>query len=317
MKILVTPTSFAKPENKAAQEKLAAFADEVVYNPHGRPLTADEIPGMLDGCDGYIAGLDYITAEAIQAAPETLRVISRYGAGVDRVDLIAAKDKGIIVTNTPGTNATAVCELAFGLMLSLARGIPQLDYAVKQGEWPRRNGIELNGKNLAVLGLGAIGRKLACRAQAFGMEVGAYDPYADKGYARAAGIELCDLASAIGQADFISLHMPLSKDTRHILGAKEIAGMRDGVYIINTARGGLIDEQAAYEALKSGKIAGLGLDVFENEPVSASPLLKLDNVITTPHAGAHTREAVGGMGMMAVENLIAVLTGGECRFIVE
>lgn len=317
MKILVTPTSFTKPENKAAQEKLNAFADEVVYNPHGRPLTEEEIPGLLAGCDGYIAGLDYITASAIKNAPDTLKIISRYGAGVDRVDLSAARDRGITVTNTPGTNATAVCELAFGLMLALARSIPQLDHAVKQGEWPRRNGIELSGKKLAVLGLGAIGRKLAARAQVFGMEVCTYDPYVDEGYARAAGIEICDLPTAISDADFISLHMPLSADTRHILGADEIASMKDGVYIVNTARGGLIDEDAAHEALQSGKIAGLGLDVFESEPVSASPLLKLDSVITTPHAGAHTREAIGGMGMMAVTNLIAVLTGSECPYTVE
>jgi len=316
MKILVTPTSFSKPVNKAAQEKLAAFADEVVYNPHGRPLTEEEIPQMLQGCDGYIAGLDYITADAIKKAPDTLKVISRYGAGVDRVDLPAARDKGITVTNTPGTNATAVCELAFGLMLSLARGIPQLDHAVKQGEWPRRNGIELNGKKLAVLGLGAIGRKLAARAQAFGMEVCAYDPYVDEGYARAAGIKVCDLQKAIGDADFVSLHMPLTKDTKHILGAEEIASMKDGVYIVNTARGGLIDEEAAHGALTNGKIAGLGLDVYEAEPVSASPLLKLGNVITTPHTGAHTQEAVSGMGMMSVDNLIAVLTGSECPYTV-
>ena len=317
MKILVTPTSFAKPENQAAQDRLAAFADEVMYNPHGRPLTEEEIPGLLDGCDGYIAGLDYITAEAIKKAPDTLRVISRYGAGVDRVDLAAAKDRGITVTNTPGTNATAVCELAFGLMLCLARGIPQLDHAVKQGEWPRRNGIELNGKRLAILGLGAIGRKLAARAQAFGMEVCAYDPYVDEGYARAAGIEVCDLKKAIKDADFISLHMPLTDDTRHILGSDEIASMKDGVYIVNTARGGLIDETAAHGALTSGRIAGLGLDVYEAEPPSDSPLMGLANVITTPHAGAHTREAIGAMGMTAVENLIAVLTGSECEHTVK
>ena len=316
MKILVTPTSFLKPDNKAAQEKLNAFADEVVYNPYGRPLTAEEIPALLEGCDGYIAGLDYITAGAIEAAPDTLKVISRYGAGVDRVDLAAARAKGITVTNTPGTNATAVCELAFGLMLSLARGIPQLDRAVKRGEWPRRNGTELCGKTLAILGLGAIGKKLASRAQAFGMQVCTYDPYVDEGYARAADIEICDLDTAIRKAHFISLHMPLTPETRHILDADRIAKMREGVYIINTARGGLIDEQAACEALKSGKIAGLGLDVYEAEPPSDSPLMGLDNVITTPHTGAHTAEAVSGMGLMAVENLIAVLTGSECRFIV-
>jgi len=142
MKILVTPTSFRKPQNDLARKMLEDFADEIVYNPHGRPLEPNEVSELLVGCDGFIAGLDYITDEALDGA-DNLKIISRYGAGVDRVDLEKAKVKSIIVTNTPGTNAVAVCELAFGLMLSLSRAIPRLNAAVEKGEWPRNNGVEL------------------------------------------------------------------------------------------------------------------------------------------------------------------------------
>ena len=168
MKILVTPTSFLKPENAAAKAKLEAFADEVVYNDLGRPLQAEEILERLDGVDGYVAGLDYITADVLSKAPDSLKVISRYGAGVDRVDMPAATAKGIKVTNTPGTNSVAVCELAFALMLCAARNIPKLHAAVEKGEWPRSQGIELRGKTLGIVGMGAIGKNLATRAKAFG-----------------------------------------------------------------------------------------------------------------------------------------------------
>ena len=164
---------------------LEAFADEVVYNPHARPLTAEEVAALLPGVDGYIAGLDTISAEVLADAPASLKVISRYGAGVDRVDLAAARARGIVVTNTPGTNSTAVCELAFGLMLSLARHIPQLDAAVKSGGWPRTSGMELAGRTLGIVGCGAIGKKLAVRAKAFEMDVIAYDPYFDAALRRA------------------------------------------------------------------------------------------------------------------------------------
>lgn len=317
MKILITPTSFQKPVNAKAREMIEAFADEIVYNPQTRPLTAEEVASLLPGVDGYIAGLDYITAEALANAPASLKAISRYGAGVDRVDLAAAKQKGIVVTNTPGTNSTAVCELAFGLMLSLARHIPQLDAAVKSGGWPRTSGLELCGKTLGIVGMGAIGKKLATRAIAFGMDVIAYDPYFDTAFAAEHGIRQMELNDLIPQADVISLHVPLTEQTKHMISTEQIARMKDGAFVINTARGGLVDEAAAAEAIKSGKLGGIGLDAFEVEPPTESPLMGLDNVVLTPHAGAHTDEAVAGMGLMAVQNLIDVLQGKECRCVIK
>ncbi len=317
MKILITPTSFLKPVNIKAREMIEAFADDIVYNPQTRPLTAEEVAALLPGVDGYIAGLDYITAEALASAPASLKVISRYGAGVDRVDLAAAKQKGIVVTNTPGTNSTAVCELAFGLMLSLTRHIPQMDAAVRRGEWPRANGMELAGKTLGIAGLGAIGKKLAVRAKAFDMDVIAYDPYFDTAFAAEHDVKQMELDDLIVQADVVSLHVPLTEQTRHMIGSTQIARMKDGAFVINTARGGLVDEAAAADAIKSGKLGGIGLDAFEVEPPQGSPLLGLDNVVLTPHAGAHTDEAVAGMGMMAVRNLIDVLQGRECRCVIK
>jgi len=315
MKILVTPTSFLKPENAASKAKLEAFADEIVYNDLGRPLQAEEILERLDGVDGYVAGLDYITADVIEKAPASLKVISRYGAGVDRVDMDAAVKKGIKVTNTPGTNSVAVCELAFTLMLCAARNVPKLHAAVEKGEWPRSQGIELRGKTLGIVGMGAIGKNLATRAKAFGMKVNAYDPYFDEAFAKENGIGKMDLDEVLTTSDFISLHVPLNDSTRHMIDAAKIAQMKDGAVVINTARGGIIDEQAAADAVKSGKLGGLGLDAFEQEPLIDSPLKGLDNVIFTPHTGAHTAEAVSGMGNMAVDNVIAVLKGEDCPYV--
>ncbi len=317
MKILVTPTSFQKPENDAARSKLEAFADIVVYNELGRPLQPDEIIAHASGIDGYIAGLDYITAEAIEQLPDSLKVISRYGAGVDRVDKGALAKKGIALTNTPGTNSVAVCELAFGMMIAAARQIPALDKAIRKGEWPRSQGVELRGKTLGIIGLGAIGKNLAIRAKAFEMQVTAYDPYFDQAFAKehqiAGGSTRDDLDMALRASDFVSLHVPLMPATHHMIDAKALSKMKSDAVLINTARGGLIDEYDVTHALKSGKLAALCLDAFENEPPRNSALLEFSNVIMTPHTGAHTREAVAEMGMAAVDNLIAVLTGQPCK----
>ena len=258
MKILVTPTSFLKPENAAAKGLLEQFASEVVYNDLGRPLKGGEIIERLIGADGYIAGLDYITANVVEKMPASLKVISRYGAGVDRVDIGAAKKRNIIVTNTPGTNAVAVCELAFALMLCAARSILTLDAAVRKGEWPRNEGIELKGKTLGIIGLGAIGKNLAQRAKAFGMEVVAYDPYFDEAFAAAEGIgggkAQQDLDGLFARANFISLHVPLTDGTRHMVNAETIAKMPDRAVLINTARGGM------YGRVRAG--AGNGFPSF-------------------------------------------------------
>ena len=312
MKILITPTSFQK--NPKAVEMVESFADEVIYNPHARPLEAGEVLALLDGVDGYIAGLDYITADVINRAPAGLKVISRYGAGVDRVDLEAARAKGIRVTNTPGTNAVAVCELAFGLMLSLARAIPRLDDAVKQGEWPRSDGIELFGKTLGIIGFGAIGKNLAVRARAFGMRVIAFDPFFDAAFASLHSVEQKSLDEVIAEADFLSLHVPLTEETHYLIDQAAISRMKHGAFVINTARGGLLDEAAAADALKAGRLGGVGLDAYEAEPVTNSPLLGLKNVVMTPHTGAHTNEAIAGMGILATQNLIDVLQGNGCNY---
>jgi D-3-phosphoglycerate dehydrogenase len=309
-KVFASPTSFQKAQNRVARELLESRAD-VTFNDLGVPLKGEQIVERMTGMDGYIAGLDYVTRDVVERMPESVKVISRYGIGVDRVDLDACHERGIVVTNTPGANATAVCELAFALMLSLARSVPELNEAVKRGEWPRSEGIELAGRTLGVVGFGMIGRKLAFRARAFEMEVLAYDPYFDKAFAAMTGARLVSLDELFTASDFVSLHLPYDEQTRHIVDAARIVSMKRGAILINTARGGLIDEAAAAEALKSGQLGGLGLDAFEQEPPADSPLIGLPRVVMTPHTGAQTAEAVAGMGMMAVHNLLNELDGGE------
>mgnify|MGYP001304132680 CR=1 FL=1 len=316
MKAFVSATSFLKPENAAAQKKLNDFFDDAAYNDLGVPLKGDQILERLDGCSAYIAGVDYITADVIARMPDSVRVISRYGVGVDRVNLAAAANRGITVTNTPGANSTAVCELAFALMLCAARDIPRLHDAVTRGDWPRSEGIELAGRTLGIVGMGAIGKRLAVRARAFEMNVLAYDPYFDEAFAKENEIARTGLDELFRLSDVISLHLPLNDETRHLVDAGRIREMRDGAILINAARGGLIDEQAAAEALKAGKLGGLGLDAFEQEPLLDSPLKGLPHVVFTPHTGAHTGEAVANMGLMSVQNAIQVLRGEPCPYIV-
>lgn len=317
MKILVTPTSFNANSRSKARDLLESYSGDIVYNAYGRPLNAEEIVPLLEGVDGYIAGLDYITADVLEKAPDCLKAISRYGAGYDRVDISAAEKRGITVTNTPGVNSESVADLAFGLMLSAARKIPVIDRKVKSGEWPRTTGVEIYGKTIGIFGLGAIGKGIARRAGGFSMNILAYDPFLDRAFAEANGIRECTADELIRESDIISLHLPLNENTRNIINSDAIAKMKQGAIIINTARGGLIDEAAAYEALKDGRLGGLGLDAFEKEPPGNSPLFELENVVVTPHAGAHTAEAVENMGIVAVQNLIDVLSGKECRNIIK
>lgn len=295
---------------------LEQFASEIIYNPYGRPLTADELISLLEGVDGYIAGVDNISAKVIERAPSTLKVISRYGVGYDQVDIKACGQRGIVVTNTPGANAESVADLAVGLMLAVARQIPYADEQTKKGGWPRIKGIELYGKTLGVIGLGAIGKGVARRAKGFSMRVLAYDPVIDEAFCRQYGVEIATFEEVLSNSDFISLHLPLKDQTRHIINSNTISLMKDGAILINTARGGLVDQEAVYHALKSGKLGGVGVDVFEAEPPGNLPLFELDNVVATPHMGSSTVDAIKAMANMAVKNLIDVLTGKECPYIV-
>jgi D-3-phosphoglycerate dehydrogenase len=314
MKILVTPTSMQEGKKSNAIDRLKSFSEDLVYNPYGRPLTEEELIPLLKDCDGYIAGLDDVT-EKVLSQSKKLKVVSRYGAGVDRVNLAAAKANNIKVTNTPGVNATAVAELALGLILDLARNISFLDKKTRTGEWARSTGIELKGKTIGILGLGAIGKNLAKYAQGLSMKVMAYDPFIQEEYAKENHIIIARFDEVIENSDVISLHLPLTSETRHLIDKEVISRMKKEALVINTSRGGIIDEDAAYEALIKGQLGGLGLDAFEIEPPKESPLFGLEHVVVTPHTGAHTKEATENMADLAVENLIKVLLGNECKYI--
>jgi D-3-phosphoglycerate dehydrogenase len=315
MKVLVTATSLNSASSNPALDQLHQFADTVVFNPHGKPLTEDELIPLLEGCEGYIAGLDFITGKVIGHSPG-LRVISRYGVGLDRVDLEAARAKGIPVCNTPGANAQAVADLTLALFLCVARRVPFLDRNTREGRWTRSTGVELYGKTIGILGLGAVGKLVAKRAAGFAMKRMAYDPYINEAYAKDQGIIAADFDTVVGAADFLSLHLPLTGQTHHIISGEVMRAMRKGAIIVNTARGGLIDEAAAYELLVSGHLGGLGIDVYEEEPPARSPLFSLDNVVLTPHTASHTVEATEAMAALSVQNLIDVLSGKACPYIV-
>ena len=307
-RLLVTPTSYGKNDPRLKTE-LEALVGEVVYNPTGKPLTSAEVARLLPGVDGYIAGLDAIDANALQSA-DRLKVIARYGVGVDSVDLTAAQAKGIVVTNTPGANSVSVAELALGLMLALARQIPEAVEAVHKGKWPRYSGISLEGKVIGILGLGAIGKQLARRLTGFDCRILAFDPYADFAFANENHVELATMEEVICQADFVSLHLPLLPETCGLVNDDFLGKMKKGAFLINTSRGEAVDEVALLKALQSGHLKGAGLDAFAVEPPDPqNPLLAFPQVITTPHLGAQTDGATSNMGWFAMRDCLAVLRG--------
>lgn len=312
-RLLVTPTSYAKNDPRLLSE-LRSLVREVIVNETGRPLTSSEVAELLPGCDGYIAGLDVIDRQALRAA-DRLRVISRYGVGLDNVDLRAAAEKNIVVTYTPGANSVSVAELTLGLLLALARRIPQAAQATRGGEWPRWSGTCLEGKTIGLLGLGAVGKQVARRLAGFDCRILAYDTIPDVSFALAHQVELVPLEMVISQADFISLHLPLLPETRALVNAEFLARMKPGTFLINTARGELIDEAALLHALHRGHLAGAALDVFAQEPPAEdNSLLGLPNVIVTPHSGSHTDGATNAMGWMALHDCLAVLRGEAPRY---
>lgn len=256
-----------------------------------------------------------VTAEVIAAAPK-LKVVGRAGVGVDNVDIDAATERGVIVMNTPGGNTIATAELTFTHMLCGARPIAQANATMKAGGWDRKKytGNELNGKTLGVCGLGRIGAEVSKRAQAFGMTVLAYDPFLTENRAQSLGLAKVDLNDIFTKADYITVHMPLNDETRGMIGTEAFAKMKNGVRVFNCARGGIIDEQALVEAVKSGKVAAAGLDVYVDEPLAKDhPLRSLDQVVLTPHLGASTEEAQESVGVEVAEQMIEALAGGTVR----
>lgn len=287
------------------------------FNVEKRPgLKPPELFEALKNCEGLIVRSETkVTAELLDAA-NTLRVIGRAGVGVDNIDVPSATIRGVVVMNAPDGNTITTAEHTVAMLVSLARSIPQASSSLKAGRWDRKKfiGVELQGKTLGVVGLGRIGRVVASRARAMGMFIVAYDPFIAPEQARDLEIELAPLDEVFARADFLTVHTPLTSETRGLIDRESLGKMKTGARIINCARGGLIDEDALYEAITSGSIAGAALDVFSEEPPPADhKLLHLDQVIVTPHLGASTKEAQEGVAFTVAEQMRDFLLTGALR----
>jgi len=281
----------------------------------GGKMTEDELVEIIGDYDAMIVrSATKVTPRLLESAGK-LKVVGRAGVGVDNIDLDACTKKGVLVVNAPDGNTIAATEHTMAMMLALARNIPQAVRKIKDGIWDKKAflGVELRGKVLGVVGLGRIGSNVARRAQAMEMKVIAYDPYITEEKAAAFGVTIMPLDDVLQQADFITFHMPKTKETYHLIDERALNLMKDGVRIINCARGGIIDEEALYRAVESGKVAGVALDVFEKEPNTDSPLLKFDNVIATPHLGASTCEAQLNVAVDVAEEIVDALRGRVVR----
>jgi D-3-phosphoglycerate dehydrogenase len=279
-------------------------------------LNASELTEALLGFAGLVVrSQTKVTAALMDSAP-ALRVVGRAGVGVDNIDVGAATERGIVVMNAPDGNTITTAEHTIALLVALARRVPQANSSLKAGHWDRKSfiGVELQGKTLGVVGMGRIGRTVAARARAFGMKIIAFDPFIAPEQGRDLDIDLAPLDDVLAQADFLTIHTPMTAETRGIIGTEAFVKMKPGVRVINCARGGLIDEGALFEAIKSGKVAGAALDVFVEEPPAKDhPLLLLDEVIVTPHLGASTTEAQEGVAFTVAEQMRDYLLGGALR----
>lgn len=305
--VLVTPRSFAQWD-PAPLALLNESGFLVKRNPLQRPLTEEEMLKSISDVDGLIVGIDPVTKRVFEAA-KRLKAISKYGVGVDNIDIEAATEHGVVVTSTPGANTEAVADLTFGMMIAASRKIAEADRAVKEGRWERFMGVDVWGQTLGIAGAGQIGKALARRAAGFNMKVIAYDVRHDREWSESAGVEYVELEQLMRRSDFIAVHLALTPETRGLIGKEIISLMKPTAVLVNTARGGIVDEKALAEALKEGTIFGAALDVFSEEPVNDQRLLSSKSLITTPHIGAYSRGALNTMGLMSVENLTAVLKG--------
>jgi D-3-phosphoglycerate dehydrogenase len=281
-------------------------------------LSPDELAATIASYDALVVRSETKVTASIFAAGPRLQVVGRAGVGVDNIDLDAATQHGVVVVNAPTGNTTSAAELAVALMLSLARKIPEADASLKAGAWQRSRfvGIELRGKTLGIVGLGQVGSEVARRARGFEMRLVAYDPFVPEERAKSLGVELCSLEELLSNSDFVTVHTTLTSGTRGLIGPDELRLVRPSVRLINTARGGIIDEEALAEALKDGKVAGAAVDVFSAEPAIGNPLLQAPNLVSTPHLGASTAEAQERVAVDVAEQIGSVLRGEPARYAV-
>jgi D-3-phosphoglycerate dehydrogenase len=271
-------------------------------------LGGDALAALLADADAYIAGSAHVTRDVLERAPR-LRVVSRRGVGFERIDLEAARDRDVLVTIAAGTNQHAVADHVFALLLAVARNVVDANRSVAEGRWQSFIGPELRGKTLGIIGLGRVGKGVALRARGFAMTVVAADPVRDDAFARANDVAYVPLDELLARSDAVSVNASLNDTTRGLLGAAALARMKDGAILINTARGGIVDEPALAGALRAGKLRGAGVDVFKREPPVGSPLIGLRNVVLTPHTAAYTDEAMTAANLLAAEIVVGYMRG--------
>jgi D-3-phosphoglycerate dehydrogenase len=306
--VLVGPVRFATLCGDG-RDMLLKEGFDLVENPSPVPYTQAELPRLLRTAQAAVAGVEVYDEDVLAAAPQ-LKAIARLGVGLDNIDLDACRRRGITVTNVPGGNANAVAELALALMLSVLRRIPVMDAHIRRGVWDRYTGRELTGKTVGLVGFGATSRALARRLRGFDVDLLVSDPALDAAAAAELGATGSSLPDLLAASDVVSLHAPHTPATHHLADAAFFRAMREGAVFVNTSRGGLVDEAALHHALRTGQIAGAGLDVWEVEPVAAdNPLLLLDTVVATTHGAADTVEAYRTVGLSAARAIVDVFSG--------
>ena len=311
-KILVTTPTYSKYSN-VPKKKLEEAGFQILWIPEA---THDQILENIVDMDAILVGLEQVTEDIIENAPK-LKVIGKHGVGIDNIAVKTAAKREIKVVNAPGTNSDAVADYAFGLMLSVARSIHIGANRLNNKEWPKIIGKSVWGATLGIIGMGAIGKGVARRAKGFNMKILAYDNNWDEEFIQQYCIEKVSLKNLLEQSDFITLHASLNSETTNMISKEQFDQMKETAILINTSRGGLVNEEDLYQAIKEGKIAGAGIDAFEQEPLTESPLLGLEEVLATPHLATYTEEAITNMSLISTERILEVFNESDERNIME
>jgi D-3-phosphoglycerate dehydrogenase len=306
-KVLIAPATLTGLDG-AYLKVLREAGFEPIFASQARQLTEDELQCELAGVCAAVAGSEPYTRRVIEAHPQ-LRVIARSGVGFDAVDLQAATERGIAVTTTPGTNQDAVAEHTFAMILAIAKHLIPQHLGTRACQWPRQANLPLRGRTLGIAGLGRIGKAVALRGAAFGMKLLAFEPYPDAAFVKQCHVTLVPMERLLGESDYVSLHMPLAAESKHLINKKSLALMKPTAYLVNTARGGLVCEADLLAALLARKIAGAALDVFEEEPPGQNPLFALDNIVFTPHAAGVDLQSRDDMAEMSARGIVALSRG--------
>lgn len=314
MSLKVVVGSRSRSRSKEAMEILEKNGYILELNPFDRTMTEDELIERIKGASALVAGSDKMTKRVLEAGSPTLKIVAKQGVGYNTIDIEAAKELGIAITITPGANSKSVADLTMGLILNAARNISGMDRAIRNNEWYRYTGCELNNKIIGIVGMGHIGGEVAKRAYAFGMKILAYDIYPRQDFIEKYNVTYVSLEKLFKQSDVITLHAPAIKATENMINRDSLNLMKSTAILVNAARGELINEEDLYEALKNKKIGFAALDVYKNEPLKNSKLTDLENIVFTAHAGAYTKSAIIGAGVIASEEIVRVLSGEEPKF---